>query len=66
MDLVRKLYPSLSAKHLSTIQMWSDEYNHNFSIDKKIKVSQEDEGKKRVLPRTCIFRLEELYRFFDT
>jgi Ca2+-binding EF-hand superfamily protein len=66
MDFVAKLYPTLTDKHLLTIRMWNDEYNRNFNIDKKIKVNQDDEGKKRVLPRTCLTRLEELYRFFDT
>jgi hypothetical protein len=36
-------------------------------MDKKIKANRDnDEVKKRVLPRTCITRLEELYKFFDT
>lgn len=58
LDLVTKLYPNLSSKHLETISMWSDEYNRNFNMDKKIKANRDnDEVKKRVLPRTCITRL---------
>jgi hypothetical protein len=56
-DLVTKLYPSLPHHHLLTIKMWSDEYNCSFNVDKKIKASQDEEIKKRILPRTCITRL---------
>lgn len=65
LDLVTKLYPNLSQKHLQTIQFWSDEYNKNFNCDRKTKPSRDEEIKKRILPKTCIPRLEELFEFFD-
>lgn len=53
-----KLYPNLSAKHLETINFWSEEYNRNFNLDKKIKANRNNEdSKKRVLPKSCIQRL---------
>ncbi len=66
LDLVTKLYPNLSSKHLETISVWSEEYNRNFNIDKKIKTNHDNEEyKKRILPKTCIIRLQELFKFFD-
>ncbi len=41
LDLVTKLYPNLSAKHLETINIWSDEYNRNFNMDRKIKTNRD-------------------------
>ena len=67
LDLVSKLYPNLSAKHKETIHFWSEEYNRNFNLDKKIKANRNNEdSKKRVLPKSCIHRLKELYDFFDS
>lgn len=57
LDLITKLYPSLSLKHLETIKIWSEEYNKNFNIGKKIRSRDLDEVKKRILPKTCIPRL---------
>lgn len=66
LDLVTKLYPNLTKKHMEIISIWSEEYNRNFNIDKKIKATRDsEEVKKRVLPKTCIPRVEELFGFFD-
>ena len=58
-DLVTKLYPNLSKKHKETILFWSEEYNKNFNLDKKVKANKNnEESKKRVLPKSCIVRLK--------
>lgn len=58
MDLVTKLYPNLTKKHMEIIAAWSEEYNRNFNIDKKVNANRDaEEIKKRVLPKTCIPRV---------
>jgi hypothetical protein len=43
LDLVTKLYPNLTKQHIDTIKRWSDEYNRNFNVNKKIKVTQDND-----------------------
>ena len=59
LDLVTKLYSNLTVKHKETIAFWSEEYNRNFNLDKKIKANRNnEESKKRILPKSCIHRLK--------
>lgn len=53
-----KLEPNLSQKCLESNSIWSDQYNYNFDMDKKIIANKDDdEVKKRILPKACTTRL---------
>ena len=66
-DLVLKLYPNLTSKHLQTIKTWCIDYNKNFNIEKKLKANRtHEDSKKRVLPRSCLTRYKEVFSLFDT
>jgi len=42
-ELVMKLYPDLTEHHMEMIRNWSDEYNCNFNLDKKIRANRQQE-----------------------
>ncbi len=65
-ELIYKLYPDLTPEHFEIIKLWNCEYNQNFTLSKKVKTHREqDDFKKRILPKTCITRYKEMFDFFD-
>ena len=65
-ELLLKIYPNLSLKHLEMINGWSEEYNNCFNVKNKITINRKaEESKKRVLPKVCISRFKEMFYSFD-
>jgi Ca2+-binding EF-hand superfamily protein len=65
-ELLLKIYPNLSALHIRTIDGWTEDYNLNFNLSSNLKPARrQDDTKKRVLPKACLPRFQEMFAFYD-
>ncbi len=65
-DFLVKLYPGLTQANFSLINQWSEEYNSKFNLERKVKANIKiEDSKKRILPKICLERFEQIFNFFD-
>lgn len=39
-ELLLKIYPNLAQHHITTIDLWCEEYNINFNVKNKVKINR--------------------------
>ncbi|KAL4430203.1 hypothetical protein ABPG74_014762 [Tetrahymena malaccensis] len=67
-QLLVKLYPSLTKNNLKLINTWIKQYIKTFSAENKDLLMEKDEKvikRKRVLPRTALKRIKEVFNHLD-
>ena len=69
-ELTLRIYPTLTAHNVATINKWVKAYSKTLQRDQKTRIlkdekDDENAGRKKILPHSTIKRFKELFELYD-